>query len=72
MFYIESIVNSDSIQLSMKPISESFTIDKLMEIYDTFPWTEQNHVEVAMVGSDGTIRYIACRRKIVIGKQKAL
>lgn len=69
MFYIESIVNSGSIQLSMKPISESFTIDKLMQIYDAFPWVEQNHVEVAMVGSDGSIRYIPCRRSIVIGKQ---
>ena len=69
MFYIESIVNSGSIQLSMKPISESFTIDKLMQIYDAFPWVEQNQVEVAMVGSDGSIRYVPCRRKIVIGKQ---
>jgi hypothetical protein len=41
----------------------------LKEIYDAFPWIEQNTIEVAMVGSDNSIRYVPARRKIVVGKQ---
>ena len=69
MFFVESIVNSGAIHLSLRPISDSMTIDKLREIYNEFPWIEQNKVEVAMVSSDGNIRYIPARRPIVVGKQ---
>ena len=69
MFFVESIVNSGSIHLSLRPISDSMSIDKLKEIYDNFPWIEQNHVEIAMVGSDGNVRYIPARRDMVVGKQ---
>jgi DNA-directed RNA polymerase beta subunit len=68
-FFVESIVNSGNIHLSMKPISESYSIDKLRELYNAFPWVEQNKVEVAMYGSDGSIRHIPARRPIVVGKQ---
>jgi hypothetical protein len=68
-FYVESIINSGAIHLSLKPITNSMTIDKLKEIYDAFPWIEQNTIEVAMVGSDNSIRYVPARRKIVVGKQ---
>lgn len=69
MFFIESIINSGSIHLSMKPISDVMTIDKLVQIYEAFPWVEQNHIEVALRGSDGTLRYIPARRPVVVGKQ---
>ena len=69
MFYLESIIDSGAIHLSMKPISDSFTIDKLNEMYKVFPWITQNEVEVPMVGSDGNLRYVPARRKIVVGKQ---
>jgi hypothetical protein len=69
MFFIESIINAGSIHLSMKPISDSMTIDKLAEIYDTFPWIEQNKIEIPLEGSDGEIRYIPARRPVVVGKQ---
>ena len=69
MFFIESIVNSGSIHLSMRPISDSMSIDKLVEIYKAFPWVEHNTIEIAMVDSDGEIRYMPARRKIVVGKQ---
>ncbi len=69
MFFVQSIIDSGNIHLSMKPISESYTIDKLMELYNAFPWIKQNDVEVPMTGSDGTIRYVPARRRIVVGKQ---
>ena len=69
MFFIESIVESGSIHLSMKPISDNMSIDKLIEIYNAFPWVTQNEIEVPLVGSDGKVRYINARRPVVVGKQ---
>ena len=69
MFFIESIISTGSIHLSMKPISDTMTIDKLAELYDAFPWIEQNKIEIALKGSDGNIRYIPARRPVVVGKQ---
>lgn len=69
MFFVESIIDSGNIHLSMRPISDSYTIDKLKDLYDVFPWVKQNEIQVAMIGSDGNTRYIPCRRPIVVGKQ---
>ena len=69
MFFLESIINSGAIHLSMRPISDSMSIDKLAAIYDEFPFVKQNDIEIAMVSSDGSIRYIPARRPIVVGKQ---
>lgn len=69
IFFVESIVDSGNIHLTMKPISESFTIDKLWSIYKEFPWIKQNEIEIAQRGSDGTIRHIKSRRPIVVGRQ---
>ena len=69
MFFVESIIDSGNIHLSMRPISDSYTIDKLKDLYDVFPWVRQNEIQVAMIGSDGNTRYIPCRRPIVVGKQ---
>ena len=68
-FFLSSIIESGSIQLSMKPISNVMTIDRLNDIYKEFPWVEQNSIEVAIRGSDGNVRYVPARRKIVVGKQ---
>ena len=69
MFFIESIIDDGVIHLSMKPITDTMSIDKLASIYDEFPWITQNEIEVALVGSDGYPRYIKARRPIVVGKQ---
>lgn len=69
MFFFESMLQDGSIHLSMEPISDVITIDKLSEIYATFPWVEQNTVEVPLISSDNEVRYIEARRKIVVGKQ---
>lgn len=68
-FFIESIINSGAIHISKKPLSDPMTIDKLDLLYKTFPWVEQNKVEVPLTGSDGSIRYVPARRRIVVGKQ---
>lgn len=68
-FYIESIINSGSIFLSMRPISDTMTIDKLADIYKAFPFVKLTDVEVVMIGSNGQPRYIKSRKPILIGKQ---
>ena len=69
MFFVESIIESGNIHLSMRPISDTMTIDKLAEIYDAFPWIEQNIIEVPLAGSDGKIRHVPARRPMVMGKE---
>lgn len=68
-YFVESILNSGNIHLSMRPISDSMSIDKLNEIYKEFPWIKQNELEVVIHGSDGTPRYVKARRSVVVGKQ---
>jgi hypothetical protein len=69
MFFIESIVNDGAIHLSMKPISDTMTIDKLDAMYKAFPYVKQNELEVAIEASDGTTRYVKSRKPVVVGKQ---
>ena len=69
MFFVESIINEGCIHLSIRPLTEFMTIDKLREIYKEFPFVHQNKIEVAISGSDGKPRYIPARRDMVIGKQ---
>ena len=68
-FYVGSIVDSGAIHLSIKPLSETITIDDLAKIYKEFPFVTQNKIEIAMVDSNGRARYIPARRNVVIGKQ---
>ena len=68
-FLIESIMMDKAIHLSSEPISESFDIDRLIALYDKFPWVDQVEIEVPMVDSNKNIRYVKARRKIVVGKQ---
>lgn len=69
MFFIESIVADDAIHLSMRPISDTMTIDKLNDMYKAFPFVKQNEIEVALESSSGETRYVKSRKPIVVGKQ---
>ena len=69
MFFIESIINDGAIHLSMRPISDTMTIDKLDEIYKAFPFVKQNEIEVAIQASNGETRYVKSRKNVVVGKQ---
>lgn len=67
--YLENVINDGAIHLSIKPASESMDIDRLARIYDEFPFIEQNEIRVPIRGSNGQIRYVPARRRIVVGKQ---
>lgn len=71
--FIDSIVSDKGIKLSLKPISESLTIDDLNNVYQKleeagFP-IKQYSVTVPQKDSMGNIRYIPARRKLTIGYQ---
>lgn len=66
---IDNLINDKGLIISMKPASEAIDIDKLAQIYRTFPFIGQYEVKVPMKNSNGDIRYISTRRKLVCGKQ---
>jgi len=69
IFFMESILKDGVIQTSAKPISESLDIDKLELLYDTFPFVQSEFLEVPIVDSNGNIRYVKTRRRVVCAKQ---
>lgn len=71
-YFVSSIIEDGNIHLSMKPISETMSIDKLDLIYKTFPWIRVGEIEVPIASSSGEIRYVKARRPALIGKQYIL
>jgi DNA-directed RNA polymerase beta subunit len=69
VFYLSSISKDMGIYLSIDPMSESMTIDKLEKIYDEFPFLESYHPMVPIEGSKGTVRYVQSRRPMIIAYQ---
>lgn len=66
--YLMSMINDDRIVLSMEPISESITTDKLGEIYDRFSYVNQRYLYTPIVGSTGNMRMVLSRRPIICGR----
>lgn len=65
--YINSIINDSGIILSLEPLSNSMTIDRLAEIYDNFPWIKQYDMIMPIRDSNGNIRYTKSRRPMAVG-----
>ena len=65
--YVQSIIDANNIVQSIKPITESMSLDQLAEIYRAFPYVRQRTLEVPIMGSDGNYRYINARRPVVVG-----
>lgn len=66
---LDSLINDKGLIISMKPTSEAIDLDKLNAIYQAFPFIGQYNVSVPQRDSNGNIRYINTRRKLVCGKQ---
>jgi len=65
--YLTSIVDDRGIMLSLEPISESMTIDKLGAIYDEFSWIRPYEMIMPIKDSNGNIRYTKSRRPMIVG-----
>ena len=68
-FFIDSIIHDGVIHLSVRPLTNGMSIDRLNEIYKRFPYVQKNDIEVPMMNSDGTYRYVHARTKAVVGKE---
>ena len=67
--YINSIIQDNGIMLSLEPISDSMTIDRLGDLYDEFSWAKPYEMIMPIKDSSGKIRYTKSRRPMVIGNK---
>ena len=65
--YLESVLNTNFIKVSSKPISESFDIDRLNDLYKAFPFIGQVDMYVPLKDSNGNVRMVKSRRKSIMG-----
>ena len=66
----ELVVNNDQgIYLTLKPISECVTFDKLRKIYQEFPWIKTKNTIVPIKGSDGNYRFVKSNKKSIMSAQ---
>lgn len=66
--FIEDILHSGNIMLSMEPISSNISIDKVREVYHAFPFLDKYcTICVPQKDSNGNYRMVKARRKVVIG-----
>lgn len=67
-WYIDNMVDSGHILLSIRPITENVSLDILREIYRKFPFIKQYDVVSPIKDSNGNTRYIKGRRPLVCGE----
>lgn len=67
--FIHSIIQDQFIYLSLRPIQDNMTEDKLALIYEKFPWISQEYMDVPIVDSNGNIRRVNSRRPAIASKK---
>lgn len=67
ILYLQTLLDDNCIYISVEPISENMTIQKLEELYDEFPWIWMDNLKMPLIDSNGEIRYVESRRPIVYG-----
>lgn len=67
-WYLDDLINDGRILISLKPISESLTLDILDRIYKEFPYIKQYRVVSKMKDSAGNDRYVLGRHRITAGE----
>ena len=67
-YFMESIFDDDAIIISSPPMTTPINIDTINAIYKEFPWIKPYEVMVPMEDSNGDVRYIPARRKLIAGK----
>ena len=68
MFMDSILCEDDAIILSTEPFTTTVNIDTIAEIYKKFPWIQPYEVYMPMEDSNGDVRFIPARRKLVVGK----
>lgn len=65
--YLQSVLDSGNIIMSIKPMTESMSLDMLANLYDAFPYVTQRRILVPMETSTGKMRFVPARRSGVVG-----
>lgn len=65
--YLQTIIDSGNIIMSIKPMSESMSLDTLSELYNAFPYITQRRMLVPIESSTGRLRFVPSRRTGVVG-----
>ena len=68
-YYLDSVIADGHIDISTRPITDSFDIDRLANLYDQFPFVTKDEMVVPIKGSDGNFRYITANRRMVVGPE---
>lgn len=71
-FLIENMCKDGNIQITVETMKNTLTIDDLNKLYKDFPFVKQTAVYVPIQDSNGNLRYIPARRKVVMGKEYML
>ena len=66
--FIESILMDDGIIFSTPPFTTPINIDTIRAIYDKFPWIRPYSVKMPIRDSNGNLRFIDAKRKLIVGK----
>lgn len=61
--------NGDGLYIPLEPISESITLDTLIELYKEFPWITPVFIDVPIRGSRGQIRFVQSKKPSIVAKQ---
>lgn len=65
--YLQTIIDSGNIVMSILPMTESMSLDTLSELYDAFPYITQRKMLVPIESSTGKLRFAPARRPGVVG-----
>lgn len=63
--YLASMAQDQGIYMSLDPIKDNMTLDKLNAIYKEFPFLKMNNLIVPIKGSTGKVRYVKTRRPVI-------
>ena len=66
-YYLDSVIRDGHIDIATLPITDSFTIDRLQNLYKEFPFISKYEIEVPIKTSKGDYRYITSNRRLVVG-----
>lgn len=71
-FLLQCLIIDDYLYTAVETMKNVLTIDDLGKIYETFPFLEQSVIYVCMTDSNGNLRRVPARRRVVMGKEYIL
>lgn len=69
ILFLNSVSTDKGIEISMKPISDCLTIDKIAELYEAFPFAKPYTMKSIIKDSNGNERFVPSQRPITAGRQ---